>query len=442
MTFLLAQPRNAYGRSQRLRYLSIAISAGVCLFAVDVARAQLPTTNVAQSSTLTLSRAIRQATANSPKVRAADFGIEAAAGTQRQAALLPNPEATIGVENFGGIKSLNGVAVTETTVGVSQLIEMGGKRDARRAVAGAGLQTAETDMRVAHLDLIRDVTVGFANALAAQQSLQIAKELETAAKEVLGDVTRRVKAARDPLFQRSKAEVAYASSTVARLTAESALSAALLRLGRFWSAPTVREPLSEDGYRPVSAPLPLASYEDRLKLAPDLERFRKVLMTREAELRLSEANGVPDVRANAGLRHFGGTNAVAFVAGLSIPIPILNQNQGEVSRAGAELKRAAQDIRQAEFERTQQLISAWSQWQSSWTEANSIRDKALPEAEKAFSLVLDGYHRGAFAYLEVLDAQRTRFDQRTKYIDALARLRTARAETERLAPATDSSGTP
>ena len=383
---------------------------------------------------LTIDAAIKRAIAASPRVQAAQFGVEAAVGIQVQAGLLPNPEGSLGVENFGGVGRLNGVAVTETTVGVSQLIELGGKRDARRAVAGAGLATAETDVQLTRLDLVRDVTVAYANALAAQQQLDIAKELEIAAKEVLDDVTRRVNAARDPLFQRNKAEVAYATSVVARQTAENTLSASLQKLGRFWASPTVKEQLSEDGYRPIGAPLPLANYEELLRNGPDLVRFRKIMTTREAELQLAQANAVPDVTANAGVRHFGGTKAVALVAGFSIPIPILNQNQGEISRAGAEIKRAAQELRQFELVRNQELISAWSQWNSAYAEANAIRDRSLPQAEKAFSLALDGYHRGAFAYLELLDAQRTLFDQRTRYADALARLRTARAETERLAP--------
>jgi cobalt-zinc-cadmium efflux system outer membrane protein len=442
MPFSVVESRPLSGRRLFRASCLAVFSVGLFLSAAQPLLAQTSNAVTDQPAPLTIENAIRRALAASPKMQAAQFGIEAAAGTQRQAELRPNPEASVGIENFANVGGLNGVAVTETTVGVSQLIELGGKRDARRAVAGAGRASAETDVRVARLDLRRDVTVAYANALAAQQQLAIAKELEAAARQVLGDVTRRVNAARDPLFQRSKAEVASATSAIARQNAESALSAALEMLGRYWGVPTVNESLSEEGFLPPGPPLSLASYEERLKTAPDLERYRKAITTREAELQLARANAVPDLTANAGVRHFGGTSAVALVAGLSIPIPIFNQNQGEISRAGSDVKRAAQDLRQAELERTQQLISYRSQWNSAWVEANAIRDRSLPEAEKAFSLALDGYHRGAFAYLEVLDAQRTLFDQRIKFNDALARLRAARAETERLAPADNTGGTP
>ncbi len=410
------------------------------LLVAPATNAQIAGIEPRPDQSLTLVEAIQKAIAASPKLQAAEFGIAAASGTQQQAELYPNPEASFGIENIGSTGNLNGNDVIQTTVGVSQLIEMGGKRSARRAVASAGRLTAETDVQVARLDLIRDVTIAYANALAAQQSLEIAQELETAAREVLADVTRRVNAARDPLFQKSKAEVAYAASTVTRQSAETALTAAQQRLARYWGALGISGTLSENGYRPIAAPLPLLDYELLLRSAPDLEKFRKAVATREAELHLAEANAVPDLTASAGVRHFGGTSGATFVAGLSIPIPILNQNQGEIARSGAEVRRAAQELRQAELERGQELVSAWSLWRSAWVEANAIRDRSLPEADRAYALALDGYHRGAFAYLEVLDAQRTRFEQRTKYAEALARLRTARAETERLAPAASTTG--
>ena len=432
------RPRSGFN-SGRL-FPIIALVLGSLLFTVGTARSQgmaLPTPPAPAS--LSLQAAIDRAMAASPKMQAAAAGIEAAEGSQRQADLYPNPQAMVGVENFAPAGSLNGVAVTETTVGVSQLIELGGKRDARRGVALAGRRSAETDVAIARLDLVRDVTVAYAGAVAAQQQLALATELEGAAKEVLNDVTRRVNAARDPLFQKSKAEVAYSNAAITRQTAESAHAAALQKLARFWGDITVAEPLSDPG--PSSAqPMPLARYEAWLREAPDLDRYRKARVAREADLQLAQANAVPDVTANAGIRHFGGTSAVAFVAGISVPIPVFNQNQGEIARAGADLRRAAEEGRQAELERSQELVMAWSQWRAASSEATSIHERSLPEAERAYQQALAGYRVGAFQYLEVLDAQRTLFEQRSRYVEALARTRTARAETERLAPATPQIG--
>lgn len=438
MPFSHVRGVSANRRMLQCSCILIALSTGLCASTALSAFAQV--IDASRMATLTLDQAIRKAITASPKVQAAAFGIEAAAGTEVQAGLHPNPEASLGVENLPSVGPGNSVAYTETTLGVSQLFEMGGKRQARLAVAGAGRQAAESDAHVARLDLIRDVTLAYDTAIGAQQSLEMARDLEAAANEVLGDVTKRVNAARDPLYQKDKAQAAYESAAVVRQNAQNALVAALQKLARFWAEPTVSDRLSGDGPRSADQPQPLAAYEARLGASPDLDRYRKVLITREAEMRLAEANAVPDITANTGIKGYAGTSYVAMVAGVSIPIPVFNQNQGEISRAGAEIKKAAQDLRQAELERSQELIAAWSQWQSAWAEANALRDRAIPRAESALSSVLDGYHRGAFTYLEVLDAQRTQFDLRNKYIDALTRVRAGRAQTERLAPTTQATG--
>ena len=415
--------------------IALLLSAAILFPQFALAQSAVPTPTA--SHVLSLSQAIDRAAAASPKLEAAASGIAAAAGSERQASLYPNPQATVQVENFGGSGPLRGFTATETTAGVSQLIELGGKRDARKSVALANRKAAEVDATTARLDLARDVTIAYADALAAQDGVNIAKDTELAARGVLDDVIRRVNAARDPLFQRSKAEVAYSTSMVARKNAEQASIAALQRLGRYWGASTVDETLVDPVAAHLDAPLPIGIYEARLKDAPDFQRYQRLGEMREAELRLAQANAVPDITASGGIRQFAGTNSVAFIAGLSIPIPIFNQNQGEIARAQAELRKVGQERRQAEQERSQELVTAWTNWQTAWLESNAIKDDSLPKAERAFRLALAGYRSGAFEYLEVLDAQRTFFEQRASYIRAIAKLHDARAQTERLAPLTD-----
>ncbi|MCP5412060.1 MAG: TolC family protein [Alphaproteobacteria bacterium] len=443
MTFPLGRARPLY--NLRLFSNLPAQIAGICFlfgagqFLPQGAFAQSVATAPPTPHILSLSQAIERAAAFSPKLEAAASEIAAATGSELQASLYPNPQATIQMENFGGSGPLSGFKATEMTAGVSQLIELGGKRQARKDVALANRKAAEVDATTARLDLARDVSIAYADALAAQDGVNITKDTELAARQVLDDVIRRVNAARDPIFQRSKAEVAYSTSMVARKSAEQASLAALQRLGRYWGAKTVDETLVDPVAAHLDAPLPIEVYEARLRDAPDFVRYEHLREMREAELRLAQANAIPDITASGGIRQVSGTNSVAFLAGLSIPIPILNQNQGEIARAQAELRKIGQERRQAEQERSQNLVTVWTNWQTAWLESNTIKNDSLPKAERAFRLALEGYRRGAFEYLEVLDAQRTFFEQRASYIRAIATLHDARAQTERLAPPADST---
>lgn len=413
-----------------MRGLCAVVALGLTILTSSVSLAREP--EKAAGAVLTLEDAIARAIKSSPRLDAARAGIAAAAGSEQQAHLWPNPEFSFEAENIAGTGPYNGIRNAELTGGISQLIELGGKRDARQRAAAAARRTAQVELSTAELDVIHDVTVAYMDLVAAQETVRLALDLEDTAKKVLDDVTRRVNAARDPLFQKSRAEVAYTNARIARERAQAALLAARQKLARYWGADTVSDQLASDGFFVASAPAALDDYESKLTQTPDLKRYEELRAQREADLSLAQAGAVPDVRATFGLRQFPGTNDTAAIAGVSIPIPLLNQNQGEIARAGAEIRRVTAERQQARLERSQQLVEAWSQWQSAWNEAKALRENALPQAERAFKLSLSGYRQGAFQYLDVLDTERAFFETRNALVTALSRLHAARAQVERL----------
>jgi cobalt-zinc-cadmium efflux system outer membrane protein len=61
-----------------------------------------------------------------------------------------------------------------------------------------------------------------------------------------------------------------------------------------------------------------------------------------------------------------------------------------------------------------------------------LREQILPAAEESFEAVNLGYRSGKFGFLEVLDTQRTLFEVRGQYVEALAAYHRAKAEVERV----------
>ena len=78
------------------------------------------------------------------------------------------------------------------------------------------------------------------------------------------------------------------------------------------------------------------------------------------------------------------------------------------------------------------LAETWQQLRSARHEAEIMRDQILPSGQKMFAAVSYGYRAGKFGYLEVLDAQRTLFATRGRYVDALVRYHLAASDLERL----------
>lgn len=72
----------------------------------------------------------------------AERDISIARGRNLQAAALPNPTLSLEVGNAFGSGSCQGLDLAEQTLQVSQLVELGGKREARIAAASPGMGVA------------------------------------------------------------------------------------------------------------------------------------------------------------------------------------------------------------------------------------------------------------------------------------------------------------
>ena len=60
----------------------------------------------------------------------------------------------------------------------------------------------------------------------------------------------------------------------------------------------------------------------------------------------------------------------------------------------------------------------------------TIRNEIIPSARKAYSQADDGYGRGAFTFLDLLDAQRTLYEVQEARLDSLLSVYEAKAQTD------------
>ena len=64
--------------------------------------------------------------------------------------------------------------------------------------------------------------------------------------------------------------------------------------------------------------------------------------------------------------------------------------------------------------------------------SQSLRNEILPGAQSAFDAANKGFSAGKFSFLDVLDAQRTLFQAKSQYIQALIDAHQSVAEIERI----------
>jgi cobalt-zinc-cadmium efflux system outer membrane protein len=138
-----------------------------------------------------------------------------------------------------------------------------------------------------------------------------------------------------------------------------------------------------------------------------------------ARVGLERSRAVPDPAVRVGVRHFNETGDSALIAGLSIPLPLFDTNRGNIEKAEAERRAAELDVKSArralrrELERLHARLVAYA------TEARRIQTEVIPRAEQAVQLIREGLERGAFSYIEFVDAQRTLNDARLRRLEAL-----------------------
>lgn len=408
------------------------------VFAQDVAKPEpdsKPPAAVAveasKPSGFTLDDAIAKALAQSPRLKAFNSGVAAAKGELRQSNAWVNPEVAVEAENVAGQGAYKGFDAAEVTYGVTQEITIGGKISARENIAGKGLEIASLDEQAATLDVIRDVTTAYAEAVAAEENVRLATEQKELAEDVLKSVSIRVGAAAAPLIQKSRAEVERSTATIALDTAMREREIARKNLATLLGEEKVMFTLDSSAFYAVTKP-DIAGIEDKLQANPDLVKLNSSLEQSKARLDLEKANAIPDPRLNVGVRDFRDNGDQAFVVGVSLPIPVFNANRGNIEKARNEMSRAEFENRNAALTINADLTRAEQQMENAYLRAETLKHEVLPSADKAFRLSREGYGAGRFPYLEVLDAQRSLFGVKQQHIAALKEYHAARATLERL----------
>ncbi|MGH7825398.1 MAG: TolC family protein [Candidatus Binatia bacterium] len=381
---------------------------------------------------LTLRQALALALMQNPELAAFAWEVRAGEARTLQAGLIPNPEIGVEVENFAGSRELRGFRGSETTVQFSQLIELGGKRLKRRRVAGLERDLAAWDYETKRLDVFTRVAQSFVQVLSDQERVAANEELVRLAEQVLETVAERVQAGKVSPVEETRAKVALSSSRIALERARRQLDAARKALAATWGSTKVTFERAE-GNLDVIAAIPTAEQvAQRVQQNPDLARWVTEIAQREAAVDLEGARRIPDLTVGVGPKYFNETNNQAMMMEFSIPLPFFDRNQGGYLEARYRLAKASEERRAAETQVRATLGQAYAALSAAYGAATALRDEVLPGAGSAFEAASEGYRQGKFGILDVLDAQRTLFEAKSQYIEALAAYHNAVAQVERL----------
>ncbi len=388
---------------------------------------------------VTLGEALQQALTRHPALAAAAAEIDAREGAATQAGLLPNPAVEVEFEELGGP---GGFDALETTLSLSQDIELGGKRPRRQEAARLQASLARADGEIRRLDLEAEVTTAFYTALAAQEKAKLQEELVGIATDSLDTVAERVKAGKVSPIEETQAKLEMAAASIELRRSWAGWGAARSALAATWGG-TGEELAVLDGRLDELPQAPsLEELTAALPTTPALARWNTEIALGEATRELERAGSVPDLGLTGGVRTLNIDNTTTFLVAISMPLPLFDRNQGAVAEATAGLARTRAERLSTERGLRAEVEAVHQEMAAAREEAEALRDTLLPGAREAYEAIREGYQWGKFEYLALLDAQRTLLEARGQLVDATAAFHLARVRLDRLTTTSVASENP
>ena len=373
---------------------------------------------------LTLQGAIAMAMASNAELSAARRELEASEGPVLQGGAHPNPELSFLLEDTQR-------ATRTTTLQINQPIELGGKRAARISAAERGRDIASAELAAKRADLRATVVSAFYDVLLAQEHIKLAGDSTELARRAADAASKRVQAGKISPVEETKARVAEATARLEAAQAASELRLSRQRLAATWGDASPRFDRVESDSALASVPT-FDAVSVRLAASPSLRRAQIEVQRRSALSDLERAKRTPDLTVSLGVKRDEQLGRNQAVIGFSIPLPLFDRNQGNLLEALRREDKSRDELAAADIQLKSAVAQAWGRLDTAGAEARTIRDQVLPGAQSAYDAATQGFELGKFNFLDVLDAQRTLFQAKARYLRARGEAHRAAADIDRL----------
>lgn len=347
-----------------------------------------------------------------PSAIEADARVEAADARALQARAIPNPSIAYDAENAFGSGQYSGLGGAETTLSVSQPLELFGQRSARIAAARADADTVELTSEQMRWQAAARLALAYADAEAASRRFYLADEALSLTEQDASAVGKLVQEGREAslrgLQADSEAEATRAAldaaralrdAAFARLSAVAMLEAPVQRLGD-----SLLDRVPGNGGRPATSPLSVRIAEAEYDAAG-------------RRITVEQSRARPGISASAGMRRFRGSDDDAFTVGLAVSIPIFDRNRGGIRAAYADQRAAEARLLAEQQQAKAERLAAEAQLSASASRTRAA-DSGLASAEEAYRLSRIGVDAGRVSQLELRGSRAALIAARNSVVDA------------------------
>lgn len=361
------------------------------------------TGNAEPSTVWTLEELQTLAVRNSPALRVTESGRAILEGRRWQAGLGRNPQLSYNADEVGDNSSagLHSISINKTYI-------RGGKLEKSMHVVDHQIERNSATQSVRMAALFNNVRSRFYDVLIAQRQIELTSGLLANAEESVKVNQRQLDAqqiSRNPLLQ---SRILRDTSKLLLANARNDRQAAWRKLAIVVGDPNL-------AVRPVLGDLTAiasdmsweAELDDLLAQSPELAETRAAIGVARAQLQRAHAQGIPDVTGGVGVGYATSSNHVFSSLQVSVPLPVVDWNQGNVHAAEARLVQAQHEVQQLELDLQNRLVEQYKRWANAKNRLEAYRDRIVPLAEESWSLTKKAFDGQQAGYLDLLTSQQT-----------------------------------
>lgn len=344
----------------------------------------------------------------------------------------PALRAGVELENALGSGDYAGLDSAELTLSLASVLERGGKRDARRALAQGRIDALAPEREAARLDLLAETARRYLAVIGAGRQHALAQADIAQRRRTVTAARQRFQAGASPESVVLTAQAALARAELEQRRAAQSTDAARQHLAALWGEREPRFDVADAD--PLVLPV-IADFDALaalLERAPELSRFAGERRIAEARVQLARSQAKADVDWSLGARAFNGSDDLALVASASMPLSSARRARPEVSAAEAELALVEVERESRGLSLYSTLADAHGRYRVAQLEVLRLRDDVLPALARAEAAAERAYRAGAISYLEWAQLQSERAAVARQQLDTALDARRALIEIQRL----------
>lgn len=377
---------------------------------------------------LTIDALVAMAIERAPALAAARARIDAAAGDRQQAALRPNPSASVERrEQFGGLE-------TQTLVGISWPLDLF-RRDARVTAADHLVHQAESKAEDEVREWAAVVRERAAGVLASVRQLEIADSRARFAKTRFELLSSRVEAGAARPLDRDLADVEWRRAQAEVLAWQATVDQGLAGLKSVVGMPADVPLRLAMPIEIVAATLPAVAASpstDALGTRPDIRVLEFDVIHAEAE----GARAAAEARFDLGVYAAYMTRQLDLAAdrsrmheamlGVTVSLPWRNRQQGAIAAAGAMKRAAESSVAARRLDATAETDAARIREVAAAAAVDLYRGGLMELAERNLSVVRESFDLGRGTLFDVIEEERRYLELQSAFTAALREVIDAR----------------